>query len=175
MFGDFGLELGHINPAFETVPTRVLELASEAVRKFKLVEGPLKLDLIYTKAYGWCILEAAARWSGGYDHGFSAKYATRRNLEKPLLDFALGLPFTEADITYDKHIYCAVYTPKLSGTRKIDSRYIASIRAKPNVVKVIWTGKQPGAGWQSCADRELFIMATGNSVESAWNAAVKSL
>ena len=171
VFDTFGLEVGHTNPAWEEgeVPARVQYLAEYAVKQLGVDSGPFKIDFLYDDRYGWCILECATRWSGGYDHTHSAKIATGRDLVKPLLDYALGLPFNPRDLVWQTHVASAVYAPTLK--RKITAEWLATVGQQAGVVDVIWNGQQPGGKWQSCASREVFIITHGKSTDEAWRLA----
>lgn len=74
LFGEFGIETGHINPI--VADKQVLELARDIVGKTGLDQGPFKMDLIDDPRYGLCVLECATRLSGGWDHTHSGVMAT---------------------------------------------------------------------------------------------------
>lgn len=113
IFSSFGIEEGHINPAWQQnyIPHDVQQTAELCAYKLGVL-GPFKLDWLYDARYGWCVLEGATRWSGGFDHTHSAKIATGRDLVKPLLDYALGLPIDMRDFAWQTNQYCAVYAPE---------------------------------------------------------------
>jgi biotin carboxylase len=179
-FDRFGIEIGHVNPGLSFMDYTPEQLADRLrlvdVVKVLGVEGPLKVDFFITPDDRYVIIECATRWSGGYDHGFTAKYATGRNLEKPLLDYALGLPLDKSDFKYKiENNYCAclayhnpnheqvVYNlnHKLELLDKYAYLNAQDIIALPELTSVA------GGAISHCAQRNLFLFTTGNNHETA--------
>jgi hypothetical protein len=173
VFDYFGIEIGYTTPIWLAVPERVQQLAEYAAKKLNISGGPFKIDWLYDERYGWCILECATRHSGGLDHSICAQLTTGRNLQKPLLDYALGLEVDLNDFVWQKHEFCATYVPKIKVT--ITPELIAKIKAQPGVVAVTWYGKQPQGKWQSGVEREIFIVAHDQNEARAWQKAKNAI
>lgn len=106
-----GIEAGHINPfnyGFDYHKANgVLSIAKEAAKALGVTWGPFKLDLKQDVNRGWCILEAATRLSGGWDHMYTAPLGTGKDITKAMLDMALGLEIGTHDLRL-KHDAVAV-------------------------------------------------------------------
>lgn len=164
------LETGWTNPFFPTLAVR--DLAKGAAAALGVTTGPFKLDLIEDPRYGWCVLEAATRWSGSFDHTLGATLSTGRNLSAALADYALGLPFdTSMAFTYATvHRHAAGFTPLLRGPYRLTQTMLGEIALNLGVETVIplrWTGM----GVTNLAERPLFIIATGPTGPAAYGRA----
>lgn len=147
-----GIEAGHFNPF---VPDDgIMRLAADAARWLGVECGPFKLDLKKDSRYGWVILEAATRLSGGYDHMYTCPLATGKDITGAMLDFALGLP-----LDHDKlkpkfnRVACAlapVYKPgKIREWATLAGEQVF-IRAQDEIRPL-----------ESNADRPVFVISTG--------------
>lgn len=163
----FGFEAGHTNPWYP-VPDVVQYLVQNLVSKTGYMYGPLKVDFIEDKTYGFCILEAATRWSGGYDHGFTAKVSTGRNLEKPLLQFALGekvdLDLIENIDCYSAAIGFVFENPDVDKIKGVDGFVNVYVNgAKFNYQDLIVNDNSA---------RNVFVITKGKDEDEAWKIAV---
>lgn len=166
----FGIELGHINPWFP-IPEKVQQLAQNLCAKVGYNYGPLKIDFINDPKIGWCILEAATRWSGGYDHGFTAKISTDRNLEKPLLDFALGKPVTIPKI--DK-VFSSAAIGFCYDNHKITPEKLEILQNVYGFVDIFYNKNEVFLGYdiEHNAQRNVFITTYGENDDEAWMTAL---
>ena len=167
-----GLELGHTNPWLP--PDEVLELIQAAVEKLRVTSGPFKADLMLDEQHGWMILETATRWSGGFDHSFTARLATGRNLEKVLLDYALGLPLDEVDLLPKWQAYGAAYAPIFDAGRIDGFIGIEKALRSSGVSDVIVLNAKQIESIKHCAQRPVFVIAQGASADIAWRLAVEA-
>lgn len=157
------LETGHINPA--PLPNREMQqLANLAAQRLGVRTGPFKLDFMYDDRYGWCILECATRWSGGFDHTHTQVYATGRNLVELLADYALTGRFDVTRLDYEWHKYAMAYAPVLPEGKKLRPEHIERIKELPGVQEVIVRQYGISKPWYSCADRQVFIITVGTKL-----------
>jgi biotin carboxylase len=106
----FGMERAYTNPWLP--PTEVQAQAERAVKLLGMTSGPLKLDFINDKEHGWLIVEAATRWSGGFDHTHAQVLSCGRRLTEQLLRWGLGYPVTRTSLRLpEKHRYAAGLAP----------------------------------------------------------------
>lgn len=161
------LELGHLNPA-PLPDARMLELAQEAASKLNIRTGPFKIDFMYDKNYGWCILECATRWSGGFDHTHTQVYATGRDLVKVLADYALTGRIDRLDLVPKWLKYSVAYAPILPEGFDLQPKHVKLLQTRPGIKDVIARAYGLIQKWQNCADRQLFIIAVGDTPEQAW-------
>lgn len=173
-----GIEAGHFNP-FEVTP-EITALAQMAAERLGVTSGVLKLDLKLDRRYGWCILEAAVRLSGGYDSSFTSPLATGRDVYGAALDLALGLPLDPGKLENKKgRVACClapVHKPgKISGWQTPDGA----------IVQTNKTGfmNEQGEGFifyrtnteikplESNADRPVFVIADGVNHQEAYETA----
>lgn len=83
----FGMERMYTNPwRLEELDARALEVA----RIIQHQGGPLKLDWTYNENYGWLLMEAACRWSGGFDHTNARVLSCGSSGVEQLLNWATG-------------------------------------------------------------------------------------
>ncbi len=169
--GNFGIELGHTNPWLP--PVEVYELANLAVAKLQIDQGPFKMDLLHDKRYGWCILECATRWSGGFDHTHTAVYSTGRELVKVLADYVLGckIDYWNIGMPVD-HCYAAAYAPQFRPGKIAGWDGIESAQAMPGIKEVIVLNSSEIGQLKNCAARPLFVIAVGPTENAAWGRAV---
>lgn len=105
-----GIEAGHVNPY---VPTpEIVEKTQYAAEKLGVTWGPFKCDFKQDKRYGWVIMETATRLSGGFDHMYTAKLATGKDITGAMLDVALGKPFTPKMVEAKYHSFVCAYAPR---------------------------------------------------------------
>lgn len=161
------LELGHLNPA-PLPDARMLELAQEAAQRLNIRTGPFKIDFMYDQNYGWCILECATRWSGGFDHTHTQVYATGRDLVKVLADYALTGRIDRQDLAPKWQKYSVAYAPILPEGFDLQPKHVKLLQTRPGIKDVIARAYGPIQKWQNCADRQLFIIAVGDTPEQAW-------
>ncbi len=169
-FHNFGIESSHVSPAWPllTVPDAVRHLVETVARKLDVL-GPFKLDFLYDERYGWCVMEAATRWTGGFEGGIGSLQATGRNLKKPLLDFALGLPLDVQDFVPQWYKYSAMYAPLLK-VSKLTPELIDYLKHWVGIYDVVQTrivDKPVTCG----ADRGVFILTVADKQEDALGAA----
>jgi biotin carboxylase len=174
VFDSFGIEMGHTNP-WQPEPEEIAgltEMITSAADKLGVTEGPFKVDLMYTKKYGWVILECATRWSGGFDHTHSAVVATGRNLVKFLLDYSLGLNPSIVPLYDYKDGCAAVYAPRYQPGKITGWNGIPHAQEAAGVEDIIVMSTNEIKPLDSCADRPLFIIAKGKSEIMAWDRAL---
>ena len=164
----FGHELGHINPVYP-IPYEVRDIVQELVIVTGYTEGPLKADFINDKKRGWQLIEAATRWSGGFDHGFSAKLSTGRNLEQPLLDFALSGNAHFNEFKPLNQVYFACFGVVHNGAiqydlkKKIEEKYLAN----QGFALISRIHDKPALDIPT--NRNVWLFAYGDTKEEAWN------
>lgn len=161
----FGIELGHTNPVFP-ISDSFQVLAEHLCEDTGYEYGPLKIDFIYSTEYGCCILEAATRWSGGYDHGFTAKVSTGRNLEKPLLDFALGNMIEIPELNKTQYSAAIGFYHDMS---EFDWDKLETLEERPDFIQIFLNDNS--GKLESNADRNVFIITKGCTEELAWKEA----
>lgn len=171
VFGDFGIEVGHTNPW--VAPFEVCKIANDAAKKLGVNSGPFKLDLLYDQNYGWCVLECATRWSGGFDHTHSAVLATGRNLVKVLADYALGCQVNRADLEWQKQGFAAVYAPVFEAG-EITGWDTTEAESMPGVSEIVVRETKRVSPLKTCADRPIFVIAAGDTEQAAWQNAVNA-
>ena len=106
--GKFGIELGHINPW--KPPKELIALSKKVAEKLGVTFGPLKLDYIYDKRYGWILEECATRLSGGFDHMVTGKLIGK-DVTGVMLDVALGKPANPTKLVAKKDKFACAYAP----------------------------------------------------------------
>lgn len=172
-----GLELGHVNPAWPTlaeVPAEVQDLTSYAARLLGVSTGPFKLDLIYDPrpGYGWCLLEAATRWSGSFDHSKTARLARGVDYSRELALFSLEGRWSESFLRtmFRPPIAgAASMTPILEPGRVITQDLKFTYSSSPGVVEVLALAPSfPVDPVTTLAARPLHILATGPTTDAAW-------
>jgi len=168
----FGLELGHTNPW--QAPDEVLSLVQIIAEKLDVTSGPFKTDLLFDKQHGWMILETATRWSGGFDHTHTQKLAHGRNLEKVLLDYALGLPLDESDLIPKWYSYAAAYAPVFDAGQIDGFANIDNALKSPGVSDIIVLNSQRIENIRHCAQRPVFVITQGADANIAWQLAVEA-
>jgi len=170
------LEAGHINPYLFSGNdmAAVSDIARHAVETLGVERGPFKMDLIYSPQYGWVLLECATRWSGGFDHTHTAVYATGRNLEKPLLDFALGQPVDYSDFEYDrdKSKFSAAYAPLFPPAKIYGWSIPEEARRLTEHIAIMSETEIKES--KTCADRPIFVIASADSFYGAYDKAMSA-
>ena len=166
IFSKFGIEMGHINPwDVSHDDMHIIQgIAETAVRKLNVERGPFKMDLIKTEKYGWCLLECATRWSGGFDHTHTAKMATGRDLVKVLVDYTLTGKFDANDLVYKSRNYAAAYAPifepgKIKGWKGENFIPLETHEIVPV---------------EHCANRPVFVFGVDKDPAEAWKRAVET-
>jgi biotin carboxylase len=168
IFHEFGIEAGHINP-YE-LPDRALVIAKKAIKKLGITEGPIKIDMINDRRYGWTVTEAATRLSGGFDHMYTAPLSTGKNITGVMLDYALGENLDKRKLKrkFDKYAfaYSPIYepglirgwkkTPKMKGLRH--TFILENNRIEP---------------MDDCTKRPVFIITVGDTELDAMKNAIK--
>lgn len=161
-----GLEAGHINPW--QPPEEVKELIRYTAAQLGMTFGPLKVDFIFDARFGWTILEAATRLSGGFDHMVTAPLATGKDITGAMLDLALGKGLTKTKIRAKRKEYACAYAPILDAGKvdkwvvPIDQTENVYILAKDEIVKPA-----------NCAARPVFVIAVGKTPLGAYKRAVR--
>ena len=162
IFGDFGIEIGYINPW--TVPDTVRDIAKRAVASLGVDNGPFKMDVMYDSRYGWCLLECATRWSGVFDHSIAASYSTGRNLTSEYVDYTLGVGHPHPwDGVVGQYVYCY---PPLHPGHIVGPSIMDYYKSHEEVVGVIKLRDAIPSSYASNADRALLVMMVGQD-ESA--------
>lgn len=157
-----GIEAGHFNPF---VPDdRMMKLAQYAAEKLGVTFGPFKLDWKLDKRYGWTILEAATRLSGGYDHMYSAVMATGKDITGAMLDLALGLRLDHDKLKPKKNRVACCLAPVFKPGR-IEGWHRGDI---PDDVLVFYRTRAEIKPLVSNGDRPLFIIADGANHKEAF-------
>lgn len=164
----FGHELGHINPVYP-IPYEVRDIVQELVIVTGYTEGPLKADFINDKKRGWQLIEAATRWSGGFDHGFSAKLSTGRNLEQPLLDFALSGNASFDEFKPSNQGYFACFGTICNGAIQYDLEKRISEKYALNQGFALISKVHGEVVDDVPTNRNVWLFAYGNTKEEAWN------
>lgn len=164
-----GLELGHTNPG--PWDAELEALAAQAAAAVGVHTGPWKLDLIRDHRYGWCVLEVATRFSGGFDHFVTAVIGPGKDLTGLMLDYALGWPLDWSKAEAKRSWHGAAYAPPLRPGR------IAGYRRRngdatlpPGIIPLRMDFIPP---LEEAASRPLFAVARGESAEEAWERAVR--
>lgn len=159
-----GIEAGHINPYIPGPD--IMRLAQDAASALGVDRGPFKLDLKRDRRYGWCILEAATRFSGGFDHMHTAPMATGKDITGAMLDYALGLPLDpdKLEIKSDGYVcaYAPVYEPgkiigwEIDGINDVfvlENEEIKELKDNSNrPVFVLAKGEQPTVAYQAAKE-----------------------
>lgn len=158
-----GLEAGHFNP-FE-VNKEITLLAQGAAEWLGVRRGILKLDLKQDRRYGWCILEAAVRLSGGFDSSYTSPLATGRDVYGTALDIALGQPLDRSKLVDKKgRVACClapVHKPgRISGWGAPKTGGLIFYRTQTEIKPL-----------ESNADRPVFVIADGQTHREAYEAA----
>lgn len=184
-----GLEAGHFNP-FE-VNKEITLLAQGAAEWLGVRQGVLKLDLKQDRRYGWCILEAAVRLSGGFDSSYTSQLATGRDVYGAYLDLALGQLLDHSKLENKKgRVACClapIHQPgKISGwTARKGSVTMGRAHGdhKGNLVgpvteisteMIFYRTQTEIKPLESNADRPVFLIADGVNYKEAY-AAVRTL
>ena len=172
IFDRFGVELGHTNPW--TPPKEVMQQAQFAIDRLGVEQGPFKLDLLYDARHGWCILEAATRWSGAYDHTHTASLATGRNLVKLLVDYALGLAPDLAELQPKIARGAAAYAPVFVPGTITGWAGIEACQKACGVAGVYIRSQTEIPDLEHCATRPVFIITEAATSDEAWQRAVNA-
>ena len=162
----FGIEAAAINPW--QPPREVVDLATNAAAKLGVTEGPFKMDIVNDPRYGWCIYECATRLSGGWDSSYMSPLVGK-DITGLLLDYSTGIKLTEELIrekTQWNGKYACFYVPyykpgKIDGWKEIcydNTSTIANLFIRSNTEI---------ADLKTCADRPVYIIATGSSLLNA--------
>jgi hypothetical protein len=159
-----GIEAGHFNPFIPDDDIR--HKVQMAAIKLGVKQGPFKVDFKKDSRWGWVLMEAASRLSGGYDSGFTCPLATGKDVYGAMLDYALGLPLDRDKITakHDRVACCLapVFKPGMiegwveTGLIHGPVFYHTHTEIKPLV---------------SNADRPVFVIADGANHREAYEAA----
>lgn len=106
----FGIELGHftVKDTSQTIRARAREFAEALGVDW----GPFKIDMKSSR-YGWIVLEAATRLSGGFDHMVLAPKARGVDVTGAMLDIALGESLPRAKLQDSKDGWGCVYAPPI--------------------------------------------------------------
>jgi len=167
------VELGHLNPVLE-VPLKMLQLAQYAAEQLGVKQGPFKIDFMQDTKYGWCILETATRWSGGFDHTHTMPLATGKNTVKALADYALGQYVSPAHWQAKWRKHAAAYAPMLPVGKQLLPRHIRQVEQMPDVIEVIVRDWGTTQSVKDCAGRPLFIITHHEERTRAWEAALEA-
>lgn len=158
-----GLEAGHFNP-FE-VNKEITLLAQGAAEWLGVRRGILKLDLKQDRRYGWCILEAAVRLSGGFDSSYTSPLATGRDVYGAALDLALGKGLDRSKLENKKGRMACCLAPvhkpgKISGWEAPKTGGLIFYHTNTEIKPL-----------ESNADRPIFLIADGANHQEAYEAA----
>lgn len=164
----FGVETYAVNPW--RPPLEVEVMVRNATAALGVDQGPFKTDLIYDDRYGWCLLEATTRWSGSFDHTVLARYATGRDLTKPLVEYSLGLGFDPGICIFETLQYVCYYAPLVPHGQLITEEMVGTIQEHRDVLEVIIVKREPPAEYKALIDRPLFIIARGSTEQAAMRA-----
>ena len=174
----FGIEGAIINPWYKSSEedgiTGIFEaMATRAASKLGVTEGPFKLDIIYDERYGFCILEAATRLSGGFDHAFMSPMVGK-DITGLLLDYATGVPFDYDKLKWNGK-YAASYMPyhrsgKICGweVNELD------LHDKYEMCHYFTRSDTEIQDLRNCAARSLWVLCKGDTPQRALLNAMKA-
>jgi biotin carboxylase len=166
-----GLEAGHINPF--PAGQEVMDLAQLAVERLGIGWGPFKIDVMYDDRYGPCILECATRLSGGFDHMYSSPLATGKDVTGAMLDVALGQPLDRSKLIPRWDRYACVLAPTFA-PGPIAGWDLPIPGRLDGLERIFVTRTDWIPPLESCADRTIFVMASGDSAWGALKAALRA-
>jgi biotin carboxylase len=162
-----GLEIGHINPGPDP-DDDVKRLAQLAAERLGVDRGPFKLDLIRDEEYGWTILEAATRLSGGFDHMWTAVRGPEKDITGMMIQFALGQTIDFEKAQKRSNLFCAARAPVWAPGKIIGYRCKAEVGEFFDYIALDYEQIKP---LHTPADRPLFAFGLGQSAEEAWEEA----
>ena len=166
----FGHERGHV--ALHGLPVELLELAQDAARKLGVERGPFKLDVKRDDRYGWCVLEAATRLSGGFDH-MGTGAAIGRDATGVMIDVALGGKVDRGKLEQTDGVHACALAPDLEPGPVKEWRLDAA-RSHPGMRDVVVLCEEVIPPPQHCAARPVFVIAAGQSWREAVRRAVEA-
>ncbi len=105
-----GIEAGHFNP-FTKITPGMMESITNLAKKLDVTWGPFKVDFMLTKKYGWVVMEAATRLSGGFDHMYTCPIATGKDLTREMLRMAVEGIIDHKRLLPSKHLVACCYSP----------------------------------------------------------------
>jgi hypothetical protein len=175
----FGIESAIINPfvpntSIEHIDNTLIIQAENTARRLGVLNGPFKTDAIFDERYGWCILECATRWSGGWDSSFLAPMIDR-NIMKVLLDWSLGLEVETPPV--NSNIYAASYVPYYKPMNIKEWKWVESydeIKKKYRISNVFVRSTNEIKNLSNCAERPIFFLSSGNSPLDAFRNAYRA-
>ena len=175
-----GIEAGHINP-FEA-NDEIMALAQDAAEKLGVTWGPFKLDMKHTKKYGWCVLEAATRLSGGFDHMVTSPLATGRDVTGVMLDVSLDGKVDLDFLANTKQRFACAYAPvfkpgKIDDFMPLDdgSEDIEGLKQLSETINEIIVLEDREIRELTCnQDRPLFVITEGGDPDLALGKAIEA-
>ena len=160
----FGIEIMYTNPW--VAPEACQRLAEKLVERCGVKYGPIKIDFIRDARYGWCLAEAAGRWSGGFDHTHAYPLSTGGDLVSVVLDWALGNEIAEQRLRIPQEHQWACGMSPLYKPGKIADWQIPEL-AHTDHTKIINRGFTELVDPKDCGQRPIFIIADGDSEANA--------
>ena len=118
----------------------------------------------------WIVLECATRLSGGFDHMVTSPLATGRDVTKAMLDVALGGRPLLKDLSIKKNGYACAFAPILTAGHVAEWNLPEKL---PGQHDIIITDRKQIYDWKHCANRTVFVIATGDTGFGALKNAVR--
>ncbi len=104
-----GVEAGHFNPGI--INNQMMKKITNLAGKLGVTWGPFKVDFMQTKKYGWVVMEAATRLSGGFDHMYTCPMATGKDLTGEMLRMAVEGFLDEKGLVPSRQDVACCYSP----------------------------------------------------------------
>ncbi len=161
----FGIEAGHINPAFGVKNTLIWTKVRKVVQVLGLRSGPLKVDFMVSHdASDAVILEMTGRWSGGLDSCWSA-LEVGLNLPRVMAAWSVECSLSSDDYGMWNSLYAGVYSPLLPPGDWHQWKFFL-----PQSVNVLWARPMPiqVRRYRHNAERAVFLGTVGTSPEEVW-------
>jgi biotin carboxylase len=170
----YPIETGLRHPSVlpEYLQCKAYELAKNIATDFRIINSPLKLDIMVTDD-GIRIIEATTRLSGGFDCQYLVPYATGKDIIGAYIQMSVGsIFFPEWDLLIDKKGLVGVtgsMFPKQGKIKKIDD---SEARKVKGVKEIFWRYAEGDTiePYIDCAKRVNFIICVGETEEMAYGA-----
>jgi hypothetical protein len=161
------IEVAYTNPYIAT--SDVQRAAETVAKRTGISYGPFKMDVICPPSCPPCVIEAAPRWSGSFDHSNARVLSIGSNLLDELINWAVGLPVNEATLRIPfEHLWSAVCAPlykpgRITGFAGLDN----AREVLGEYSYIIDRGLRLLPEPTSSAARPLYIIAQSNTEEGA--------
>ena len=169
------IEVAYTNPYIAT--SDVQRVAETVAKRTGISYGPFKMDVICPPSCPPCVIEAAPRWSGSFDHSFCRVASCGSNLLDELINWAVGKTVNEDILRIPTdHLWACARAPlfrpgKINGWRGLDAareilgEYGYIIDRKLTLIP------QP----TSSAARPIYVIAQSNTEDGALNKATRAM